>query len=59
MESQIYKININLQRKITSTEMKHSNLLVLLILAFLNEHYRKTNKGKNKKEKNRTKINEK
>ena len=31
--------------EITSTKMKHSNFLVLAILLFLSEHYRKT-KGK-------------
>ena len=46
METQKYTININLYRKITSSKMKHSNLFVSVILLFINEHNRKTNKGK-------------
>ena len=49
METQKYIINFNLYREITSTKMKHSNLLVLMILLFINEHYRKTNKEKKEK----------
>ena len=46
METQKYAININLYRETTSTKMKHSTLFVSVILLFLNEHYRKTNKVK-------------
>ena len=46
VETQKYTININLYRKITSTKIKHS-----MILLFINDQYRKTKKG--------TKINEK
>ena len=59
MENQKYTININFYRETTSTKMKHSNLLVSVILLFMNEHYRKTNKGKKVKTKQRIKINEK
>ena len=44
--SKIY--NVNLCRKITWSKMKHSNLLVSVILLFMNEHYRKLTK-KNEK----------
>ena len=54
METQKYTININFYREITSTKMKHSNLFVSVILHFINEHYRKTNKGK-KQNKTKTK----
>ena len=57
METQKYTININLYRKITSTKIKHSNLLILASLLSINECYRKTNKGKKERNK-RTKINE-
>ena len=56
VETQKYTININLYREITSTKMKHSNLLVSVILVFINEHYRKTNKG-NKEKKQKQKQN--
>ena len=46
METQKYTININLYRETTSTKMKQSNLFVSVILHFIKEHYRKTNKGK-------------
>ena len=60
VETQIHTININLQRKITSTKMKHSNLLVSVILIFINEHYRKTDKEKKeRKQKKRKILNEK
>ena len=39
---------INLYRKISSTKMKDSNLLVSMILLFINEQYGKTKKGKKK-----------
>lgn len=55
VETQEYAININLFREITSTKMKHSNLLLSMILLFINENYRKTNKGT--KTQKRTKIN--
>ena len=54
METQKYTININIYREITSTKMKHSKLLVSVILLFINEHYRKNKlmgKRKNKKQK--------
>ena len=56
VETQKYTININLYREITSTKMKHSNLLVSVILVFINEHYRKTNKGNKEKNKNKNKT---
>ena len=34
--------------------MKCSNLLVWVILLFINEHYRKTNKGEKEKQKTKT-----
>ena len=37
-------------RKITSTKMKHSNLLISVILLSINERYRKKNKGKKERE---------
>ena len=47
VETQKYTININFSRKITSTKMKNQpSLLVSVILLFINEHLRKTNKGK-------------
>ena len=49
METQKYTININLYRKITSTKMKHSNLLVSVISLFTNTE--KTNKSKKQKQK--------
>ena len=53
-------VNINLYREITSTKMKHSNLLVLVILLFINKHYRKINKGEKIEKKNkRAKVKEK
>ena len=55
VETQEYAININLFREITSTKMKHSNLLLSMILLFINENYRKTNNGT--KTQKRTKIN--
>lgn len=46
-ETQKYSNDINLHRKITSTNMTHhSKWLVSVILLFLNEHYRRANKGK-------------
>ena len=56
METQKYTVNINLFREITSTKTKHSNLLVSVILLFINEHYRKTNEGKNTTKQKKTKI---
>ena len=44
MENQRYSINVDL----TSIKMKHSDLLVSLILHFINENYRKI-KGKKRK----------
>ena len=44
VETQEYAININLFREITSTKMKHSNLLLSMILLFINENYRKEQK---------------
>ena len=41
VETQKYIININLYREITSTKMKHCNLLVSIILLFI------TNEGTN------------
>ena len=55
METQKYTANINLYREITSTKMKHSNLFVSVILHFINEQYRKTNK----REKNNNKTKQK
>ena len=53
-------VNINLYGEITSTKMKHSNLLVLVILLFINKHYRKINKGEKIEKKNkRAKVKEK
>ena len=37
-------------RKITSTKMKHSNLLISVILLSINERYRKKNKGNKERE---------
>ena len=55
METQKYTININLYTEITSTKMKHSNLLVSVILLFINEHYKKIDKGKKEKPKTENK----
>ena len=51
METKKYTTNINFYTEITSTKTKHSNILVLVILLFTNEHYRKMNKGKKEKRK--------
>ena len=59
METQKYTININLYTEITSTKMKHSNLLVSVILLFINEHYKKIDKGKKEKPKTENKKSEK
>ena len=59
METQKYTSNINSYREITSTKMKHSHLLVSVILPVINVHYGKT-KGKNQKQKTKkTKKNQK
>ena len=60
METQKYTININLYRKFTLTKMKTSNLLVSVVLLFINEQYRKKQiKGKIKtKQKKEIKINQ-
>ena len=51
METQKCTTNINFYTEITSTKTKHSNFLVLVILLFTNEHYRKINKGTKEKRK--------
>ena len=56
VETQNPTSNINLYREIASTKIKHSNLLISVVLLFINEHYRKTNKGEKTKTKNRNKT---
>ena len=51
VETQNYTSNINLYREITSTKIKHSNLLVSVVLLFINQHHRQTNKGEKQKQK--------
>ena len=57
VETEKYAISINLYRKITSTKTKQSNLLVLVTLRVISEHYRKTNKRKKEKRKTKKKMN--
>ena len=45
--------------EITSIKIIHSNLLVSVILPFINEHYRKTNKGKKEYKNNSSNNNNK
>ena len=51
METQKYTTNINLYREISSTDMKHSKLLLQVILLFIINITKKTNIKKKEKQK--------